>query len=296
VKVHVRSGKLTLSYFDDFQGSALPLLNQRVKIDLRRQDFDVYVYGARYPKTYLYRKSRFINEEFPGYAEQISFESSLEALGLMPAEDHSYGLPADEFDEKLQAKCRRVHGMRLLLTETPPCLDSRCGRFLTFRDLVECGETQREARIANLPSQVASYAALVDLAENILDPVIDYFGMIKLTYGFCSHELSLKVPGRNDPKLDQHSAMELNGRKNQICKRGGAAADFLVEDEDMREVARWIVSELKFDRLYFYGKTKPVHVSFRQDGISQIIDLTSFSKENVPFPRVQSRESFLTGN
>jgi hypothetical protein len=34
--------------------------------------------------------------------------------------------------------------------------------------------------------QPESYNALVELAEHVLDPVIDYFGMIRLTYGFCS--------------------------------------------------------------------------------------------------------------
>lgn len=199
VKIHVRSGKLTLSYFDDFVGCSLPLLNQRVKVDLRNQDFDVYTYGDRFPKTYLYRKSRFINEEFPGFSEQVAFEESLASIKLMPAEEDLYGPSVEMFDAQLRAKYRRIDGMRLLPTSEIPNLDDPCGRFLTFRDLIRCGETQAETQIGNLPLQGASYSALVDLAENILDPVIEYFGMVKLTYGFCSHELSLKIPGGTTP-------------------------------------------------------------------------------------------------
>ena len=47
-----------------------------------------------------------------------------------------------------------------------------------------------------------------------------------------------------------------------VCERGGAACDFIVDDEDMREVADWIVANLPFDRLYFYGSDRPVHVSY----------------------------------
>ena len=47
-----------------------------------------------------------------------------------------------------------------------------------------------------------------------------------------------------------------------MCERGGAACDFIVDDEDMREVAEWIVANLPYDRLYFYGSDRPIHVSY----------------------------------
>ena len=43
--------------------------------------------------------------------------------------------------------------------------------------------------------------------------------------------------------------------------RLGIAADFIVEDENMLEGALWIAENLKFDRLYFYGTNRPIHVS-----------------------------------
>ena len=30
----------------------------------------------------------------------------------------------------------------------------------------------------------------------------------------------------------------------------------------MREVADWIIANLPFDRLYFYGADRPIHVSY----------------------------------
>jgi hypothetical protein len=113
-----------------------------------------------------------------------------------------------------------------------------------------------------LPTSPDTYNALFLLATQILDPVIDYFGAIKLTYGFCSGELVKHIKERVEPALDQHASHEKKKNGKFICERLGAACDFIVEDEDMREVADWIVENLPFDRLYFYGSDRPVHVSF----------------------------------
>ncbi len=67
------------------------------------------------------------------------------------------------------------------------------------------------------------------------------------------------------PKLDQHAAHETNRAGNPICPRLGTAANFIVHAEDMLEVAEWIASNTRFDRLYFYGKDLPVHVSVGPD-------------------------------
>ena len=87
-----------------------------------------------------------------------------------------------------------------------------------------------------------SYNALFELAEQVLDPVIDWYGMLRLTYGFCSPALARAIRARGggpiDPSRDQHAAHELNRRGNPVCPRFGAAVDFIVDDEDMLEVAR----------------------------------------------------------
>lgn len=100
-----------------------------------------------------------------------------------------------------------------------------------------------------------------DLATEILDPVIEYFGAIRLTYGFSSAELTRNIQRGIAPRLDQHAACERGPQGAFVCERGGAACDFLVEDEDMREVAEWITANPPFDRLYFYGPDRPIHVS-----------------------------------
>lgn len=260
IKIHIRSAKLTLMAFDDFEGKPLPRMVQRVKIKLREQDFDVFDYGGDYEPPYLYRKSRFINEEFPLYAEQQAFDEALDALNLFDLA--GYGPPPAVFDTQLAAARWTIEGFNLVRSRTIPDLDSPCGQNFTYRQLIECGETQARTGIPNLPKQPDSYTALYELATHILDPVIDYFGMIELTYGFCSPELARQIPGRIAPKLDQHAAHELNRAGHPACPRLGAAVDFRVEDENMQDVAHWIIANLTFDRLYFYGEKLPIHVSY----------------------------------
>ena len=83
IKIHIRSGKLTLMKFDDFVGKPLPKMIQRVKLNLRKQDMEVFDYSDLYEPPFLYRKSRFINEEFQNFAEQLAFEEALDNASLM---------------------------------------------------------------------------------------------------------------------------------------------------------------------------------------------------------------------
>ncbi|MBB5509526.1 DNA phosphorothioation-associated putative methyltransferase [Paraburkholderia atlantica] len=271
LKIHIQSGKLTVMKFDDFPGSPLPRMTQRVKINLRRQELSIFDYGEMYPLPYLYRKSRFLNEESPTYAEQILFEEALEALNEFSFED--YGPSAELFDRTLAARRLSIDGYRLVRSRTIPPLDQKCGSYLTFRDFIECGETQAASNLDNTPTDPESFNALCDLARNVLDPVIDYFGMVELTYGFCSPQLASRIKGRISPGLDQHAAHERNRRGGYICARLGAACDFVVRDEDMAAVVGWMIDNVNFDRLYFYGSDRPIHVSYSTTPARQVVDM-----------------------
>ncbi|MGD0962212.1 MAG: DNA phosphorothioation-associated putative methyltransferase [Methylomonas sp.] len=271
IKIHILSGKLSLMRYDDFQNQPLPRLMERVKINLREQTFDLYQYGEEFEPTYLYLKSRYINEEFPYYAAQLNFDDQLQALDLF--DFGGYGPKPEYFRKKLAGARWEIEGFELRRSRSIPELDDRCGKYLTYRQLIECGETQKSTGIANCPKQVESYNALYDLATNVLDPVIEYFGMIRLSYGFCSHELGKHIKKSVAPKLDQHAAHELNTKNNIICPRLGAAVDFIVDDEDMRDVAEWIIHNTLFDRLYFYDNNRPIHVSYGPEQKREYIDL-----------------------
>lgn len=261
VKIHIGSGKLTLLAFDDFDESPLPRLRRRIKITLRNLEYEVFEYGsAEYPMPLLYWKSRYLHEDYTGYAEQLSFDEAFAKEGLYA--DSEFGPSAKRLSTLLEQRRLEVSGFRLAPSTRVPDLDAPCGKHFTFRAFIECSETQQRTAASNLPAAAATYNALYALAVQILDPVIEYFGSIKLTYGFCSSELAKHIRRRVAPKLDQHACHETDGRGRRICRREGAACDFLVEDEDMEEVAAWIAEHLPFDRMYIYGKSKPLHVSY----------------------------------
>jgi DNA phosphorothioation-associated putative methyltransferase len=261
VKIHIGSGKLTLMELDDFDANPIPTLRRRIKVNVRKQDYDIFEYGSReHPKPLLYRKSHYLHEDSAGYAEQLAFDDALEATGILG--DSEFGPTPDDLAEALESRRLGISGMRVSRSERIPELDQRCGANFTFRSFVECGETQARLGLRNIPLQPDTYNALYDLATCVLDPVIDYFGQIRLTYAFSSMGLSRQIARRIAPDLDQHAGCEVGPRGKMICAREGAACDFVVEDEDMREVADWIVENLPFDRLYYYGPTRPLHVSF----------------------------------
>lgn len=284
VKVHIRSGKVTFIRGQDFEIAYLPRIVQRIKVDLRRQDFFCYQYHDLQQAPYVYLKSRYMNEETTGYAEQAAFDERLDGLNLFNFTE--YGPNAKEFERTLAEHRWEVdqHGLRR--SNLAPSLDERCGRYFRYRDLVECGDTQRRTRDSNQPRNPDSYSALLDLALNVLDPVIDYFGMIKLTYGFCSSSLAKNIPGQIAPRLDQHSAHEIGRSGKPICDRLGAAADFLVEDEDMLGVARWIAANIRYDRMYLYGAHRPIHVSYGPDQSRQVVVMVKSSRSTRLLPRV----------
>jgi DNA phosphorothioation-associated putative methyltransferase len=279
LKIHVRSGKLTLMKLDDFYGSPLPRMTQRVKINLRKQELTIFDYGEPHAPPYLYRKSRFLNEESPSYSEQVLFEETLEGLDVFDLS--GYGPDVATFDAKLGEMRLAVDGYKLIRSRSIPPLDQKCGRYLTFRNLIECGETQAAHDIANIPVEPESFNALLDLAHHVIDPIIDYFGMVKLTFGFCSPALASHIKGRISPKLDQHAAHERTRRGGYICERLGAACDFVVEDEDMAMVVEWIINNVKFDRLYFYGPHRPIHISYSSTPARQVVDMIETARGNV---------------
>jgi DNA phosphorothioation-associated putative methyltransferase len=280
VKIHIDSGKVTLMKYDDFIEKPLPALLKRVKARLRDQELDVFEYGEQFPPTVLYFKSRYINEEFPHYAEQLAFDENLEMIGALDLS--GLGDSKEAVTSALMAKRWEIAGFQLVRSQNMPQLDDKCGQVFTYRQLIECGETWNRVRVGNTPEQADSFTALYELCANLLDPIVDYFGAIVLTYGFSSPPLSREIRERIEPKIDQHAACEHKRNGDLICSRLGAAVDFLVEDENMREVAAWIATNLPFDRLYFYGSDRPIHISYGPDNSRESFELVEHSGRRVP--------------
>ncbi len=99
VKIHVGSGKATLLRYDDYEGAAIPMLVERLKVDLRRQQVHYFQYGEEFAPQPLYLKSRYMHPNLEGYAAQKAFDDRLLALTQFDWSEH--GPPLSEVQEAL---------------------------------------------------------------------------------------------------------------------------------------------------------------------------------------------------
>ncbi len=114
VKIHIHSGKLTLTTYDDFFGKPVPELIERVKIDFRRQDIRFFEYGegGEFPRQLLYLKSRYMPKDHPTFTKQVAFDEKLQHLKAFSFLDH--GPTADEFSKGLAERGVAIRGFGLI--------------------------------------------------------------------------------------------------------------------------------------------------------------------------------------
>ncbi|MEH2154909.1 hypothetical protein [Nostoc sp.] len=164
------------------------------------------------------------------------------------------------------------------------------GQYLSLIDFCTCTNTyQKYAKQINpFPTKSESTEALQNLCKHIVDPIIHHFGQeqFQLTYGFCSKDLKRfleqKDPvtglknGRVAPNLDQHMAYEVNRNGKYYCDRLGAACDFRIANVSSNKVVDWILdTRLPFDRLYYYGIERPIHISYSDSHSRSICTFTT---------------------
>jgi hypothetical protein len=96
------------------------------------------------------------------------------------------------------------------------------------------------------------------LVDNVLQPIRNKFGQVTVTSGYRSPEVNKAIGG---------------SATSDHCF--GFAADFEVAGVDNKELARWVVDNLKFKQLIleFYTKGVPdsgwVHVSYDKTNLTQ---------------------------
>lgn len=148
------------------------------------------------------------------------------------------------------------------------------GELEALVDNVVNWHTQRYPELLSNSPSLQSLVSIRLLCERILLPVQNQFGLVKVTYGFTSANLvSLirkKNPSGTAPELDQHAASELNSGDKLISKRRGSACDFFIKNYSMADICRFMVNNLDFDRLYFYGDNRPIHVSISDKPVKHL--------------------------
>jgi hypothetical protein len=163
-----------------------------------------------------------------------------------------------------------------------PALAAQASRRFTYADLCQCGETWRATQVSNAPLEPDTYRAIERLCVDILEPVQDVFGPLTLTYGFGGPALARRIGRRIAPRIDQHAGHERTPRGDFICPRLGQAVDFIATGASSREVARFIAAQTPFDRLYFYGDDRPVHVSCGPDESRSLVLVRTVDGRRIP--------------
>ena len=106
VKIHIRSGKLTLMTYDGFETQPIPMLRERVKINLRQRTVDFFDYGyGDYDPQPLYWKSQLIDASFSDYDKQRSFDKRLTGLNILELSER-HGPSLENLMDLLRMKYR----------------------------------------------------------------------------------------------------------------------------------------------------------------------------------------------
>ena len=111
VKIHIRSGKVTFLRYEEFDTSPLPLLIERVKVNLREQEIDFFDYVEPYTPSPLYWKGEVIDESFSDFNKQLSFDKRLRSFGLVD-ESSEHGVDRGELDFMLLERGFKIQGYR----------------------------------------------------------------------------------------------------------------------------------------------------------------------------------------
>jgi len=112
VKIHITSGKVSLMKYGDFGGKPLPALIQRVKINLRGREINVFDYSGDYEPQPLYFKSRFIPRGYHKFDAQLAFDKKL--AGLHALDFSGFGPSARELQAVLSDLQLSIHRFDLL--------------------------------------------------------------------------------------------------------------------------------------------------------------------------------------
>jgi DNA phosphorothioation-associated putative methyltransferase len=109
IKIHKRSGKVSLLKYDDFEGKPLPELQERIKVNLRRQTVEVFDHRSPERQEVLYFKERYVAKDHHGRAKWEEFSGLLQELGLDPQAD--YGPSKQELLARAKERGHNLDGI-----------------------------------------------------------------------------------------------------------------------------------------------------------------------------------------
>lgn len=111
IKIHITSGKLTLTHYDDFEQS-VPFLVERTKVKMAEQDIDFFDYVDESRRPPLLNKHLLLGEQHEQYGKQKSFDVRLSKL-LGTTVTNEVILHRQLYEERLLQAGKTVSGFRL---------------------------------------------------------------------------------------------------------------------------------------------------------------------------------------
>ncbi len=111
IKIHITSGKLTLTSYDNFEQS-VPYLVERTKIKMADQDIDFFDYVEEKRRPPLLNKHLYMSKDAENYEKQLSFDKRLAKLMQYDYQKETI-LHRFELEELLSKKERHIQGYRL---------------------------------------------------------------------------------------------------------------------------------------------------------------------------------------
>ncbi|EHJ9984795.1 DNA phosphorothioation-associated putative methyltransferase [Vibrio parahaemolyticus] len=112
VKIHITSGKLTLTAYDNFEHS-VPFLVERIKIKMAEQDIDFFDYVNEKRRPPLLNKHLYMPPEHENYKKQLSFDKRLATLLDFEPTEESHMVRA-EFEVLLGKHNKEIKGFTLM--------------------------------------------------------------------------------------------------------------------------------------------------------------------------------------
>lgn len=112
IKIHINSGKLTLTHYDDFDKS-VPYLVERTKIKMSDQDIDFFYYHDESRCPPLLNKHLLLASKHDQYAKQKSFDKRLSKL-LGTIVTSEVFLHRQTFEERLAFARKQVAGFKII--------------------------------------------------------------------------------------------------------------------------------------------------------------------------------------
>ncbi|MGR6832010.1 DNA phosphorothioation-associated putative methyltransferase [Aliivibrio wodanis] len=111
VKVHITSGKVTLTNYDDFNNS-VPFLVERIKIKMADQDIDFFDYVEQKRRPPLLNKHLYMSKNTENYKKQLSLDKRLAKLMQYDYKEETI-LHRFELEERLNEEEKHIQGYRL---------------------------------------------------------------------------------------------------------------------------------------------------------------------------------------